>query len=82
MRVVVIEPGLVPTGPAGHLTGPAVRDTAEPMRTPRPEDIANAVIRPGHVAVDEILVRPAGPADRTGPGQRNRELAPGPEDRR
>ncbi|MFC8370872.1 MULTISPECIES: hypothetical protein [unclassified Streptomyces] len=60
MRVVVIEPGLVPAEPAGHITEPAVRDTARTMagsvRTLRPEDIANAVLyavaQPGHLAVD------------------------------
>ncbi|MFD9006680.1 SDR family NAD(P)-dependent oxidoreductase [Streptomyces sp. NPDC059582] len=66
VRVVVIEPGFVATELAGHITDPAIhamaKNMAESMRTLQPEDIAGAVLyavtQPGHVAVNEILVRP------------------------
>ncbi|MBP2705522.1 SDR family NAD(P)-dependent oxidoreductase [Microbispora sp. RL4-1S] len=66
VRVVVIEPGMVDTELADHITDPvtraAARDMMKSIRTLRPEDVANAVLyavsQPGHVAVNEILLRP------------------------
>ncbi|MFG2517235.1 SDR family NAD(P)-dependent oxidoreductase [Streptomyces sp. NPDC048584] len=66
VRVVVLEPGIVSTELADHITVPAIRDMARTMaasmRTLRPEDIASAVLyavtQPDHVAVNEILIRP------------------------
>jgi NADP-dependent 3-hydroxy acid dehydrogenase YdfG len=66
VRVVLIEPGLVATELAGHITHPgthaAARDLMSSIRTLRPEDVAEAVLyaagQPGHVAVNEILLRP------------------------
>lgn len=66
VRVVVIEPGFVATELAGHITDPGMRalarDLMNSMRTLEPDDIADAVLyavrQPGHVAVNEILLRP------------------------
>jgi NADP-dependent 3-hydroxy acid dehydrogenase YdfG len=66
VRVVVIEPGMVATELASHITDPAMqavsRDMMNSMRPLQPEDIANAVLyavsQPEHVAVNEILIRP------------------------
>lgn len=66
VRVVVIEPGMVATELATHITDPAMqalaRNYADSMRTLQPEDIAGAVLyaltQPEHVAVNEILIRP------------------------
>ena len=66
VRVVVVEPGFVSTELASHITDPAIqamaKTMAESIRTLQPEDIAGAVVyaltQPGHVAVNEILIRP------------------------
>jgi NADP-dependent 3-hydroxy acid dehydrogenase YdfG len=66
VRVVVIEPGMVATELASHITDPTMRavsrDMMNSMRPLQPEDIANAVLyavsQPAHVAVNEILIRP------------------------
>jgi NADP-dependent 3-hydroxy acid dehydrogenase YdfG len=66
VRVVVIEPGFVATELSSHITDPGMRDLARDlmnsMRTLQPDDVAEAVLyaagQPGHVAVNEILLRP------------------------
>jgi len=66
IRVTVIEPGVVETDLASHITHPAARETAlHRIRETTPlqsEDIANAIIyavtQPPHVNVNEILIRP------------------------
>lgn len=66
VRVVVIEPGMVATELASHISDPAMRAVARDMMTEirplDPEDVANAVLyavsQPEHVAVNEILIRP------------------------
>jgi NADP-dependent 3-hydroxy acid dehydrogenase YdfG len=67
VRVVVIEPGFVATELADHISDPAMRararEMAGSMRVLQPEDVANAVLyaatQPDHVAVNEIMLRPA-----------------------
>ncbi|MEA2448489.1 MAG: hypothetical protein QOG63_421 [Thermoleophilaceae bacterium] len=70
IRVVVIEPGYVETELQGHNEG-AVRETIGKMREQigdvlTADDIARgieyAVTQPPHVAVNEVLIRPAGQA--------------------
>ncbi|HZE33363.1 MAG TPA: SDR family NAD(P)-dependent oxidoreductase [Actinoallomurus sp.] len=66
VRVVVIEPGFVATELSSHITDPDMRalarDLMNSMRTLEPDDVAEAVLyaagQPGHVAVNEILLRP------------------------
>lgn len=66
VRVVVIEPGIVRTELREHITQPAAKERIESManaiRQLEPEDVAAAVVyvvtQPGHVAVNEVLVRP------------------------
>ncbi|MFE5340700.1 SDR family NAD(P)-dependent oxidoreductase [Isoptericola sp. NPDC056578] len=66
VRVVVVEPGMVDTELAGHLSDPAMRELAARMageiRVLDPEDVAEtilfAVTRPPHVSLNEILLRP------------------------
>jgi NADP-dependent 3-hydroxy acid dehydrogenase YdfG len=66
VRVVVIEPGMVATELASHITDPtmqaAARDMMNAIRPLRPEDVATAVLyaigQPEQVAVNEILIRP------------------------
>jgi NADP-dependent 3-hydroxy acid dehydrogenase YdfG len=66
VRVVLIEPGMVATELASHITDPTMRAAAADMmsaiRPLQSEDIANAVLyaisQPEHVAVNEILLRP------------------------
>ncbi|WP_280689551.1 SDR family NAD(P)-dependent oxidoreductase [Kitasatospora sp. GAS204B] len=66
VRVIVIEPGMVATELATHITDPAMqalaRNYADSMRTLQPQDIAGTVLyaltQPEHVAVNEILIRP------------------------
>jgi clavulanate-9-aldehyde reducatase len=69
VRVTCVEPGFVETELQGHNTNPIVLEQVEKMRESvgkvlEPEDIANAVVyavsQPEHVAVNELLVRPAG----------------------
>ncbi|MFD7632060.1 SDR family NAD(P)-dependent oxidoreductase [Streptomyces sp. NPDC059873] len=66
IRVIVIEPGMVATELATHITDPAMqalaKNYADSMRTLQSQDIAGAVLyaltQPEHVAVNEILIRP------------------------
>jgi NADP-dependent 3-hydroxy acid dehydrogenase YdfG len=67
--VTVIEPGFVATELQGHNTHPLVLDAMEQMRKDigeplEPSDIAEAILYavggPKRVAVNEVLVRPAG----------------------
>jgi clavulanate-9-aldehyde reducatase len=69
IRVSVIEPGMVETELVEHNTDPTVLETVNRLREQigdplRPEDIARAIAytvsQPPHVALNEILVRPAG----------------------
>ncbi|MDM4763676.1 SDR family oxidoreductase [Galbitalea sp. SE-J8] len=69
VRVTLVEPGAVKTDLPSHITDEQTRKTTEEMYAGvevTPEDIAEvivfAVTRPRHVAVHEILVRPAGQA--------------------
>ncbi|MFL5819125.1 MAG: SDR family NAD(P)-dependent oxidoreductase [Solirubrobacteraceae bacterium] len=68
IRVSVVEPGMVETELLDHNTNPAVLDAARKLRDEvgeplRSEDIARAIVnivsQPPHVAVNELLVRPA-----------------------
>jgi clavulanate-9-aldehyde reducatase len=69
VKVTVIEPGFVATELQGHNTHPMVLDAIEKMRQEvgeplEAEDIAEAILYsvagPPRVAVNEVLVRPAG----------------------
>jgi NADP-dependent 3-hydroxy acid dehydrogenase YdfG len=69
VKVTVIEPGFVATELQGHNTHPMVVEAIENMRKEvgKPldaEDIARSILyavgEPDHVAVNEVLVRPAG----------------------
>jgi NADP-dependent 3-hydroxy acid dehydrogenase YdfG len=69
VKVTVIEPGFVATELQGHNTHPLVVEAIENMRKEvgkplDPEDIARSILyavgEPDHVAVNEVLVRPAG----------------------
>jgi NADP-dependent 3-hydroxy acid dehydrogenase YdfG len=62
----VIEPGVVETDLASHITQAAARETAlrrireiTPLQS---EDVANAIVyavtQPSHVNINEILLRP------------------------
>lgn len=65
IRVTSIEPGVVDTELTGTITDKSIKDYVESARRMEPlhsEDIAAAVIyavnAPGHVNVNEILIRP------------------------
>jgi len=66
IRVTVIEPGVVETDLASHITQTAARETAlrriQEITPLQSEDIANAIVyaltQPPHVNVNEILLRP------------------------
>jgi NADP-dependent 3-hydroxy acid dehydrogenase YdfG len=69
VKVTVIEPGMVATELGGHNTNPMVLEALESLRKEVGEpltsgDIADAIVytvtAPGRVAVNEVLVRPAG----------------------
>ena len=69
VRVTCVEPGFVDTELQGHNTNPVVVEAVEKMRQSvgkvlEAEDIAQAILyavsQPDHVAVNEVLVRPAG----------------------
>jgi len=69
IRVTCVEPGFVDTELQGHNTNPIVVEAIEKMRQTTgnvlsADDIARAVVyavgQPAHVAINEILVRPAG----------------------
>lgn len=71
VRATCIEPGFVDTELQGHNTNPIVLDQIKKLmdKTPKvlqADDIANAIVyaasQPEHVSVNEILVRPSGPA--------------------
>jgi len=70
VRVVVVEPGMVDTELASHLSDASMRDLAAriagEMRILDPQDVAEAVLfavtRPPHVSINEILIRPTGQA--------------------
>ena len=68
IRVSVVEPGMVDTELLDHNTNPMVLEAAKKMREQvgeplHAEDIARAIVytvsQPPHVAVNEVLVRPA-----------------------
>jgi NADP-dependent 3-hydroxy acid dehydrogenase YdfG len=66
IRVTLIEPGMVDTDLATHITQPAAREAAlqrlHALTPLRSEDIASAIVyavtQPSHVNVNEILIRP------------------------
>jgi NADP-dependent 3-hydroxy acid dehydrogenase YdfG len=66
IRVTVIEPGMVATDLASHITQPAAREAAlrriQEVTPLQSEDVANAIVyavtQPAHVNVNEILLRP------------------------
>jgi NADP-dependent 3-hydroxy acid dehydrogenase YdfG len=67
VRVTIIEPGFVETELQAHNDNPMVVDAIEKDRAQigdvlQPEDIADAILyavtRPGHVGINEVLVRP------------------------
>lgn len=66
VRVVLVEPGMVDTELASHLSDPAMRALAARMageiRILDPQDVAEAVLfavtRPHHVSISELLIRP------------------------
>jgi NADP-dependent 3-hydroxy acid dehydrogenase YdfG len=66
IRVTLIEPGMVDTDLATHITQPAAREAAlqrlHALTPLRSEDIARAIVyavtQPPHVNVNEILIRP------------------------
>jgi len=71
VRVTCVEPGFVDTELQGHNTNPLVISEIKKLmeKTPKvlePGDVANAIVyaaaQPPHVSVNEILVRPSGPA--------------------
>jgi clavulanate-9-aldehyde reducatase len=68
IRVSVVEPGMVETELLSHNTNPVVLEAAKKIREQvgeplHAEDIARAIVytvsQPSHVAVNEVLVRPA-----------------------
>ncbi|MGK5114901.1 MULTISPECIES: SDR family NAD(P)-dependent oxidoreductase [unclassified Geodermatophilus] len=67
VRVSLVEPGAVTTELNSHITQPEAKAASERMHAEmtalRPEDIARAVLyvvtQPPHVAVNEVLIRPA-----------------------
>jgi NADP-dependent 3-hydroxy acid dehydrogenase YdfG len=71
VRVTCVEPGFVETELHGHNKNPIVVEQIEKLMAKTPKvlesaDIANAIVyaasQPEHVSVNEILVRPSGPA--------------------
>ena len=69
IRVSVVEPGMVETELVDHNTDPTVLEAVTRLREQigeplRSEDIARAIVytvsQPRHVAVNEVLIRPAG----------------------
>lgn len=69
IRVTIVEPGMVDTELQGHNEDPGVVEGIEKMRESlddeplQAEDIADAILyavsRPPHVAINEMLIRPA-----------------------
>ena len=66
VRVTLIEPGVVDTELPTHVTHEATRKTVQQgydVATIKPEEIAEviafALARPRHLAINEILLRPA-----------------------
>jgi NADP-dependent 3-hydroxy acid dehydrogenase YdfG len=69
VRVTLIEPGVVATELPGHITHDETRqgvqamyDKAEVTADDIAEIIAFTLSRPRHLAINEILLRPAGQA--------------------
>jgi clavulanate-9-aldehyde reducatase len=71
VRVTTVAPGFVDTELQGHNLNPVVRHATARSREEigevlRAEDIADAIVyavtRPGHVCLNELVVRPAGQA--------------------
>jgi len=69
IRVTIVAPGFVDTELQGHNENPVVQQGVERMRDQigevlQPEDIADAIAfaasQPGHVGINEVLVRPTG----------------------
>lgn len=66
IRITVIEPGLVATDLATHITNPQARENAlnrlNAIESLQAEDVARAIVyavtQPPHVNVNEILMRP------------------------
>jgi NADP-dependent 3-hydroxy acid dehydrogenase YdfG len=66
VRVVVVEPGIVETELREHITDATAKEridaAAASVRQLQPEDVAAAVLyavtQPGHVAVNEVFIRP------------------------
>jgi NADP-dependent 3-hydroxy acid dehydrogenase YdfG len=67
VRISLVEPGAVATELTEHITQPDAKAAAQQqhqsMRTLQSEDVARAILyvvsQPPHVAVNEVLVRPA-----------------------
>ena len=66
MRVTLIEPGAVDTELPTHITHEATREAVQQgydTATVKPEEVAEviafALSRPRHLAINEILLRPA-----------------------
>jgi NADP-dependent 3-hydroxy acid dehydrogenase YdfG len=67
VRISLVEPGAVDTELRTHITQPQAREDsaryAEGIRQLRSEDVARAILyvvtQPSHVAINEVLVRPA-----------------------
>ena len=66
VRVTLLEPGVVDTELPGHITHPATREAVQKgydAATVQPEEIAEIIAfilaRPRHLAINEVLLRPA-----------------------
>jgi NADP-dependent 3-hydroxy acid dehydrogenase YdfG len=66
VRVTLIEPGVVDTDLPTHITDEATREAVQKgydTATVKPEEIAEVIAfvlaRPRHLAINEVLLRPA-----------------------